>query len=70
MFSSYLSSLILAIPIFSPSPNGRFGLAPQAIHPNGNSAKCLDVKGGVFTDGTPVQMSVLFVYYKYYTFLN
>jgi hypothetical protein len=56
MFSSYFSSLILAIPFFSPSPNG--GFAPQAIHPNGNSRKCLDVRGAVFADGTPVQMSV------------
>ena len=28
------------------------------IHPNGNNNKCLDVQGGVFADGTPVQMCV------------
>lgn len=26
------------------------------IHPNGNNAKCLDVVGGVFANGTPVDM--------------
>jgi len=58
MIFSYFSSLILAIPIFSPSPNGRFGLAPEAIHPNGNSRKCMDVRNADFQNGTPVQMSV------------
>lgn len=59
---SYFSSLILAIPIFSPVPNGRFALAPapEALHPNSNDKKCLDVRGAVFEDGTPVQMSVTF----------
>lgn len=28
------------------------------IHPNGNVNKCLDVRGGVMANGTPVQMSV------------
>ncbi|KIJ36190.1 Glucooligosaccharide oxidase [Sphaerobolus stellatus SS14] len=27
-----------------------------AIHPNGNANKCLDVQGGTFANGTPVQM--------------
>lgn len=32
--------------------------APVArqIHPNGNTAKCLDVQAASFNDGTPVQM--------------
>ncbi|KAJ3552595.1 hypothetical protein NM688_g4074 [Phlebia brevispora] len=29
---------------------------PAQIHPNGNTAKCLDVAGGVFADGTAVQI--------------
>ncbi|KAF9446179.1 carbohydrate-binding module family 13 protein [Macrolepiota fuliginosa MF-IS2] len=29
---------------------------PDFINPNGNSNKCLDVKGGVFVNGTPVQI--------------
>ena len=28
----------------------------QRIHPNGNTSKCLDVQGGIFANGTPVQM--------------
>ena len=31
---------------------------PHQIHPNGNKSKCLDVKGGVLANGTPVQMYV------------
>lgn len=27
-----------------------------ALHPNGVRGKCLDVQGGAFKDGTPVQM--------------
>ncbi|KAF7796196.1 hypothetical protein EIP86_007370 [Pleurotus ostreatoroseus] len=30
--------------------------AVAQIHPNGNSAKCLDVRGAEFADGTPVQV--------------
>ena len=26
------------------------------LHPNGNTSKCLDVVGGVFANGTPVDM--------------
>ena len=26
------------------------------LHPNGNTSKCLDVQGGVFANGTPVQV--------------
>jgi hypothetical protein len=35
-----------------PPPVGR------AVHPNGDTSKCVDVKGAVFANGTPVQMSV------------
>lgn len=31
------------------------------IHPNGNNAKCLDIRGAAFENGTPVQMSVVFI---------
>ena len=34
----------------SPSSGG------NRIHPNGDSSKCLDVQGGKFANGTPVQM--------------
>ncbi|KAF9456845.1 ricin B lectin domain-containing protein [Collybia nuda] len=40
-------------------PSGRFPntqTGANAIHPNGNSNKCLDVKGTVFQNGTPVQI--------------
>ncbi|KAG5650649.1 hypothetical protein H0H81_011487 [Sphagnurus paluster] len=41
-------------------PSGGFPPAlddnPVAIHPNGNTAKCLDVRGNVLANGTPVQM--------------
>lgn len=29
-----------------------------AIHPNGNTSKCLDVQAALFANGTPVQMYV------------
>lgn len=34
-------------------------MAPPAfqIHPNGNNNKCLDVRGAVFENNTPVDMS-------------
>jgi len=31
---------------------------PLLLHPFGDNSKCLDVKGAVFADGTPVQMYV------------
>ncbi|KAG5636892.1 hypothetical protein H0H81_006512 [Sphagnurus paluster] len=37
---------------FPPPSNGD----AVAIHPNGNAAKCLDVRGNVLANGTPVQM--------------
>jgi len=43
-------------------PSGSFpptDPASQAIHPNFNPNKCLDVRGAVFANGTPVQMLVL-----------
>lgn len=33
------------------------------IHPNGDTSKCLDVQGGVFANGTPVQMLVSYASY-------
>lgn len=35
-----------------PPPKGR------PLHRNGNSSKCVDVKGAIFTNGTPVQIFV------------
>lgn len=41
-------------------PSGGFPPAlddnPVTIHPNGNTAKCLDVRGNVLANGTPVQI--------------
>jgi hypothetical protein len=34
-----------------PTPHG-----PLEIHPSGQPNKCLEVRGGVFANGTPVQM--------------
>ena len=31
---------------------------PFLLHPNGDASKCLDVRGAVFANGTPVQMYV------------
>ncbi|KAJ3554495.1 hypothetical protein NM688_g3080 [Phlebia brevispora] len=36
-----------------PPPSGGSG---NRIHPNGDTSKCLDVQGGNFADGTPVQI--------------
>jgi hypothetical protein len=40
-------------------PDGRFPSPDDlavTLHPNGNQGKCLDVRGGVFANGTPVQI--------------
>jgi len=40
-------------------PTGKFPNNPpagQAVHPKKNAKKCLDVRGGVFKNGTPVQI--------------
>ncbi|GLB36859.1 putative G-X-X-X-Q-X-W domain-containing protein [Lyophyllum shimeji] len=56
MFSVLLA--ILSASVLLPYAAG----APQAgdaawkIHPNGDTSKCLDVRGAVFADGTPVQI--------------
>ena len=34
---------------------------PVVIHPNGDKTKCLDVRGGVVENNTPVQMYVAIV---------
>ena len=31
---------------------------PRVIHPDGDTTKCLDVRGAMFVNGTPVQMFV------------
>ncbi|KAF9562513.1 hypothetical protein CPC08DRAFT_663165 [Agrocybe pediades] len=41
---------------FCPSGSFPTPLAPTALHPNGNTNKCLDVRGAVFANGTPVQI--------------
>lgn len=38
-----------------PAPTDNSGLSTQ-LHPNGNPAKCVDVAGSKFQDGTSVQM--------------
>jgi len=51
---------ILAAP-FALSPVTESDQAPTRpwlLHPNGDASKCLEVRGGVFADGTPVQMYV------------
>ena len=35
--------------------NGTTPTKGQEIHPNGNMAKCIEVQGGSFYDGAPVQ---------------
>ncbi|KAG6840324.1 hypothetical protein C0991_007437 [Blastosporella zonata] len=41
-------------------PGGAFPPPPTVtLHPNGNAVKCLDVRGAVYANGTPVQMYVL-----------
>ena len=43
------------------SPDARTDLVPTGpllLNPNGDTTKCLDVRGGVFANGTPVQMYV------------
>ena len=52
MFSKVfvISALFASVALAAPSSIG------VQIHPNGNNAKCLDVKGDVLANGTPVQM--------------
>ncbi|KAF9048752.1 G-X-X-X-Q-X-W domain-containing protein [Panaeolus papilionaceus] len=37
-------------------PSGSFPRRGNAIHPNGNTSKCLDVRDASFQNGTPVQI--------------
>ncbi|KAF8970080.1 G-X-X-X-Q-X-W domain-containing protein [Flammula alnicola] len=37
-------------------PTGKFPTAGATIHPNFNTAKCMDVRGANFANGTPVQI--------------
>jgi len=55
-----LSTLIyiLAAP-FSLSPvmnSDQVPTGPLLLHPNGDTSKCLEIRAGVFANGTPVQM--------------
>lgn len=44
------STTITSAPPISTSP------VSSLLHPNGNAQKCLDVRGGIFQNGTPVQV--------------
>ncbi|KAH6906237.1 carbohydrate-binding module family 13 protein [Coprinopsis sp. MPI-PUGE-AT-0042] len=50
----------LALLAFGLSTQAQVFVAPPegkiAIHPSGNTTKCLDVRGAVFANGTPVQI--------------
>ncbi|KAH6890223.1 carbohydrate-binding module family 13 protein [Coprinopsis sp. MPI-PUGE-AT-0042] len=50
----------LALLVFGLSTQAQVFVAPPegkiAIHPSGNTTKCLDVRGAVFANGTPVQI--------------
>ena len=52
------SALHIANLISSFCPTGSFPTAGSQIHPNDNihDDKCLDVRGAVYANGTPVQM--------------
>ncbi|KAF9466903.1 ricin B lectin domain-containing protein [Collybia nuda] len=41
---------------FCPGGSLPWQRGPAKLHPNGNIDKCLDVRGGVFANGTPVQI--------------
>lgn len=47
------------VPSAPSSPSTPPPPASHQIHPDGNTAKCLEVQGGVFSDGTLVQMYVM-----------
>ena len=55
---------ILAIPFgFSPDKGSDLAVLPTGpllLNPNGDTGFCLDVQNGVFANGTPVQMYVVF----------
>ncbi|KAF8060712.1 carbohydrate-binding module family 13 protein [Lyophyllum atratum] len=53
MFTTLLA--LLAAPLLAFAA-GAPGDASHNIHPNGDTSKCLDVRGGIFADGTPVQI--------------
>jgi len=54
MFSTLLA--LLAVPALLAHAAGAPGDAAWTIHPNGDTTKCLDIRGAVFADGTPVQI--------------
>ena len=51
---------VLGAPLaFSPDAGSDVGpTGPLLLHPNGDTGKCLDVRGAKFENGTPVQMYV------------
>ncbi|KAG6838598.1 hypothetical protein C0991_010374, partial [Blastosporella zonata] len=53
-----LSALLFLIsaPVLLASAAGAPGDRWNPIHPNGDTTKCLDVRGGIFENGTPVQI--------------
>lgn len=58
-----MNSITLILHIYRFCPNGDFSeskTVDNEIHPNGNNNKCLDVRGAVYANGTPVQMYVVF----------
>lgn len=50
--------LTLALALFAVglSSNAQVITPGAEIHPNGNANKCVEVRGGVFANGTPVQV--------------
>ncbi|KAG6890522.1 hypothetical protein C0995_007722 [Termitomyces sp. Mi166 len=53
-----LSTLVLVVSVSAllASANRSSSNSSHVIHPNGDITKCLDVRGAVFADGTPVQI--------------
>ncbi|KAG6846985.1 hypothetical protein H0H93_010743 [Arthromyces matolae] len=48
--------LVALVPALLVSAAGAPGDRWNPIHPNGDTSMCLDVRGGIFADGTPVQI--------------
>ncbi|KAF5376912.1 hypothetical protein D9615_007318 [Tricholomella constricta] len=54
MFSTLL--ILLSAPSLLVYAAATPGDQVSVIHPNGDTTKCLDVRGAIFADGTPVQI--------------
>ena len=52
-------STTLALGLVICTGTGAIVTPPVVLHPNGDASKCIDVRGAVFENGTPVQMCVL-----------